>query len=406
METLFIHLNRSIWMAVFMTLVISTLPFTKGQCKDAESENLTIVCDGQQVSIRLTYPFTDKVDGVVLWINDGKRDSFIADVAQRYYDVRATLRGSLFKTRFASAEYTVPSGLAKADVAVNVIERLRQIDKLNGLKFTIFAFDAECHIAATVCSRMKGLVARAVLVSPLLDNSVSSLSNQRLYAATATQTINYNADTWDDATTDSLNKVSSLDTEYSGDVLSQLLFIRQHQEPLDCIAAWCDDVESAMTKAKRHLLAQWEREDKATHSFWHNNANDYCLYFLRHLTTDRIAFQQTDMKERYGNVSCPVMFIYGKSDATLDAEANAKMMVEALRGKDALKEKGCKQVLLDGYDHHLKQTLGPTAGSIAPETVVAIVSCATGRRLVLKTSHAKKAYERLKAFGLSIGGFE
>lgn len=291
-------------------------------------------------------------------------------------------------------------------MAISVIARLKQLDKLKGLKFTIFAFGEECFVAATVCSRIKDDVARTVLVSPLLDNCISSLSHQRLYTITSTEKINYNANTWDEVFTDSLNRASSMDAEYSDDVLSRLLFIRQHQEPLDSIAALCDDVASATTKVTDYLSAQWEREDMATQNFWHNDGNAYCRFFSRHLTADRIAFLQADMKNLYGSISCPMMYIYGKSDATLDTNVNAKMMEEALGGKDALKEKGCKQVMLDGYDHYLKQTLGPTAGSIAPDVVVAIVSWATGRKLVLKTSHAKKAYERLKAFGLSIGGFE
>lgn len=83
--------TKSTWRVAFLKVFAAIMPFTNAQGKNAESETMSIDYDGKQVEIRLTYPFTSKMDGIVIWINDGKRDSFIANVAQRYYDVRATL---------------------------------------------------------------------------------------------------------------------------------------------------------------------------------------------------------------------------------------------------------------------------------------------------------------------------
>lgn len=382
-----------------LLLIILVCSTFSSVAKNAVSEMMRIDCNGQNVDIRLTYPFTNKVEGVVLWVNDGRRDTFIADVAKRYYDVQATLRGSFFKTKFASAEYLVPPGVHAVDVAEAVVGRLKQVEQLRGLKFSLMAFGDECLVAARLCDRVGDDIAKVVLVSPLVDNSRASLMANRIYAATAAERVDYGGGNGDDNATDSLNRASSLDTEYSSDVLSRLLFAKQHLDPLDSIATTCHDAGEAMARCREYLSSLWDKEDTATKAFWRHSKEDYTRYFLRGFTQERIYLLQADMKKVYGGIACPVMYIYGKSDVTLDAVDNAAMMSEALRGRT-----GTKQVLLEGYDHELRQTLGQQAGAVDPEVVTAIVGWTSGHRLLLKTSRSKKSYERLKAFGLQLGG--
>lgn len=382
-------------------LMLSPFSSVEMQGKDAESEMLTIDSGGHQIKIRITYPFSRKVEGVVVWMNNGDRDSFIADVGRRYYDVRATMRGALFKARFASAEYISPKGVSQTDIAVDVIKRLKQVKELDGRKIALFAFGDECLVAAKVCGRMADDIGKVVLVSPLLDNRPSSLSQQRLRAAMTSETVNYDSQSWNEEKLDSINRASSLDAEYSGDILSRLLFSRQHEEPLDSIAASCPDVAAAMKKAEGYLRNRWESEDEAVHGFWKMSCENYCHYFLRSLTEERIDFLQTDMKTVYGGIKCPLMYIYGLNDVTLDVDENVCLMKNAT-GKTS----EAKQVVLEGYGHDLKQSYGDAAGSVEPEVVVAIVGWITDRKLVLNVSRAKKIYDRLKAFGLSLGGSE
>lgn len=398
--------KNNILVAILLAgVILSLIPIVEAQGKNAESEYITIESGGRKVQIRITYPFSSKVEGVVVWMNVGERDSFIPDVARRYYDVRATMRGALFKARYASAEYIPSAGISQEDAAVDVIKRLKQIRKLDGKKIALLAFGDECVVAAKACCRLKDIIDRMTLVSPLLDNSPASMSQHRLYEALKTEKVNYDTRSWNEERLDSLNRASSLDAEYSGDVLSRLLFVRQHEDPLDSIAASCKDIATVMEMSKSYLLDRWDKENIDVKNFWRMSSENYCHYFLKGLTAERIAFLQTNMKTLYGGINCPLMYIYGQNDVTMDVDENVRLMSTAI-GKSSLGVHDVKQVVLEGYNHDLKQSYGERAGSVEPEVVVAIVSWITGRKLVLKVSRAKKVYDRLKAFGLSLGGYE
>src|SRR5574344_483020 len=86
-------------------LSVTTVMTAGGKASVSASDTLSVDVAGSHVQIKVSYPFGSNVNGIVMWCDGGLRDTFIASVAKRYYDVSATLRGAVLYAGYASVEY-------------------------------------------------------------------------------------------------------------------------------------------------------------------------------------------------------------------------------------------------------------------------------------------------------------
>lgn len=362
-------------------LSVTTVMTAGGKASVSASDTLSVDVAGSHVQIKVSYPFGSNVNGIVMWCDGGLRDTFIASVAKRYYDVSATLRGAVLYAGYASVEYldknrtrcvngstyTEDDPKLQAEIMQKVVERVHEESRLGGKRVTIFAYDQGCLAAAMSYPHLKDDIKKILLVSPMIDNSLSTIKLLRTKKALS-EPVTYVVEEGLKAKVDSMNAASSLDAEFSADILGMLMFDRQHVEPIDSIIKSCSAVEKASDAVKGYLMKQWQRESPVVHTYWQGQANAYCSYFSRSATSGRIRMLLLDLRGLYANIQCPLRVVYGAADTQLDIPVSMRMMTGALKGNTSIEVQK-----LDGYGHDLRRVDRYNRGSVSQSVINDIV---------------------------------
>jgi pimeloyl-ACP methyl ester carboxylesterase len=362
---------------------MTTVTTANGKTSISESDTLSIDINGRQVQIKVSYPFDSNVNGIVMWCDGGMRDTFIANVAKRYYDVSATLRGAVLYAGYASVEYIDKNGMKcvngstfsdddpklQAEIMQKVVERVHKESRLSGKHVAIFAYDQGCLAAAMSYPLLKDDINKILLVSPMIDNSLSTIKLLRTKKANS-EPVTYVVEDGLKAKVDSMNAVSSLDAEFSADILGMLMFDRQHVEPIDSIIKSCSTVEKASDAVKSYLMEQWQRESLSVHNYWQGQADAYCSYFSRSATSGRVRMLLMDLRGLYANIQCPVKAVYGADDSRLDVSGSMRMMTEALKSKG---NTSVEVQVLDDYGHDLRRVDRYNRGTVSQSVINNIV---------------------------------
>lgn len=339
-------------------------------------DTLRTEVSGRQITVRVSYPITEAADRIVLWTRDRTSTSFVSGMSRENLLLRPSIRNSLLAEGIICAEYIDETGtvdygkchfadddpLTGAADMKAVADCLKKQPNLAGKKVIVLGFGDECMTDVLFATAHQGNVQGLVLVSPRVDNTLSTIGAERKNALLNSH-IEYLSATRQ-AHLDSLNAASSLDSEYGADVLSRLLYDRQHVEPLEGVAATCTKPGQVYAQVEKSLTADWQKEDENTRDFWKNDVAQYVKFFTSELTPCRTRFLITNWPQLYGRLTCPMLVLFGKNDTEMDWAHN-KALLEQVQPKQTL-------TVIDGADHEMKDNVSFFKGRASSDAYMTI----------------------------------